>query len=1139
MDGGISLVNYNYHKLLEPMEFQKFSRDVIQMRDNIFLESYKEGKDQGIDGGYFHHGSTIIFQAKRWKCDYRTLYRHLKNVEREKVEKLNPDRYILAIAMDLSRLEKEKIKELFHPYIKCSDDILCESDFNNLLGQDKYKSIEKNYYKLWMPSTNVLQNLLNSTEHGVLLYESAIEFEEALRRAEVFVKTKPYNNALRKLEEKKVVLISGEPGVGKTSIAYQLGRYFIQSKRYTDFYWVKSVDDIYVALRSEGKKVIVFDDFWGSIFQESSVSGKDEQRLAKIIERIKDDKNSVLILTTREYILRQGFKKHADLKDVVEKYKLECRLDGYRDVEKVKIFFGHLKQSKLTWKQTEEMFHEHKKIVTHANYNPRIIEMFLRNVDIEKHPQEFMENFWGYLECPENFWQAIFNNLSTEAKLLSVILLISPIPIQSNDLKEMYNRCLKQMDNVIEKKSFQECIAELERTVIKSLAFEEESTIIIKFQNPSVQEYLHSYFHHHIDHYFDTLLHGMCYYNQLVYLLTNFSNDLSDEKYRILFKKCIDNFESMPRITKNFMDFLDDNEFEYFEAKISGNSTFHQFYDLICCYGTRKLSEYQAFFEKYIKKFSSQLGNFDLVIEYEDLDIYPHVIKKCISIGISFSGLNIIKAYYDRICYENRFLDIIDFKGVFPKDYQVFLTDYREKIKTYLEEYYIDKLYYYLEMDDVSHFKYLCSEIPEQLNIYGLAYTSEFKSIIEEYLGALDEAAAVVEECDDYQEENQVGESELAYNEVVNIFKNDIFGEKPFFWEEDLQDYIRNSVLSESLKNELLELKEKDECWYIHEFLKDEMSFLFLERNLIDEGVLYKNAMLFTFQLIANMSSCSDIPNQQLIGFLIEICPDIMYRGNAMLTKEEIMSTEAYKIHFEDEEQFFEQLVKCGLFVEQGKWYEIVNILLVMMPFSLFIANLEQEEKIDYYNSMNMEKEGPVLRVRKKKTSAVEGNIYTADIGFYYFKNTDWERVFFKMFFEFDQADYLEYYVKPMTHTYFREVKRDIDIETVAIVLKNLEFTIDINRDGENVGDQTSVPPVWRVIESLDIGYIFDLVPYNFSEEQMNYIAKNFEIIREGEREIYRINFGRLENIEIISELEIDKSAQRVFKKIYEVLQIC
>lgn len=1126
--------NYDYHKLLEPMEFQKFARDIIQKRDGIFLESYKEGKDQGVDGGYFHKDYSIILQAKRKKCDYRSLLRHLKNEEVEKVKKLNPNRYILCISINLSKKQKEEIQQLFHPYIINSADILIEEDFNNLLGDESYKSIENKYYKLWMSSTNVLQNMLNSTCHGILLQESVNEFEEGLRSAEVFVETEVYDKALRKLKEKRIVLISGEPGMGKTTIARQLGSFFIRSKGYEKFYWVKSVDDIYTAQRSEGKKVILFDDFWGSVFQESSLAGRDEQRLSKIIERIKYEKDCILILTTREYVLKQGLQKHADLNEVIEKYKLECRLNEYSDVEKVKIFFGHLKRSRLNWQQTQELFYEHKKLVRHPNYNPRVVDMFLQNVELDEHPKECVERFWEYLESPENFWRTIFNNLSTEANLLSIILLISQIPALRDDIQKTYYKCLEQMERAIEKKSFQECFAELEQTVTKSLLLE-DNQIIIKFQNPSAQDYLSNYLKKHINQYFDILLNGSCYYGQLLYLLSHYSRDLSDGKHNALMKKCIENFRGMPIISEDYSEYLEDNELDYFEDNLYAVTELSRFFSLLLCYEKVKMPQCQHFFVSYIDDFNEQMRKSWFEIDGYDLDIYPKVIKRCAESREFLSGLDIISTYFERIRFKNRKLNLDVFKDVFPDNYSAFITNNRLIIQEYIEEYYMEILNYYTEIVDVMRCKYLSREISEELSKYGLPYTDEFKTIVEDFMRFLEEIDEEIE--DDNEEDDEEKNLELTYNEIVNIAEREIFGEASYFYEEDLQDFIQNSALNESLKNELIEVQQSDAYWFIREFLGDERSFLFLERNMLKFEFLIKDCMYFATQLIAGIVSQSNIPQQKIIGFLIDICEDIMFRENAMLTKEEIMSTEAYILYFEYEDNYFKQLVECGIFVRHGRWYELANILLVMMPYGLSIANMKKEDKLDYYNSMDMEEEWSKLRIKNMKEDIVKDSIYLADIGFYYFKNSHWEKLFFKMFLELDSDDFLEYYVVPILQKYYLSIKRETRLETVAKVLIDLEIKIDISMGGKNVGCMMSVPPAWRIIESLDMAFIDDLIPEEFSEEQLKYISNKFEVVKKSKEDVYRIHFAKLDNTDIITVLEIDKYAVRVYEKVRESLE--
>jgi Uncharacterized protein conserved in bacteria len=1031
----------------------------------------------------------------------------IKSIQRYESNKFQPDTYTLV---------------KFATYFDISVDYL--------LGLLPYDSESKKEID------KVFQKGKYNARHNILFQESARELEEALRKAEVFVETQIYRDALKRLVGGKVLVISGEPGMGKTSIAYQLGRYFVQEKGYENFFWVRSVDEIYVAQQIVEKKVIIFDDFWGSIFQESSFAGKDEQRLSKIIKRIKDDNSCILIMTTREYILKQGLEKHADLKEVIEKYRLECRLDEYSDIEKVKIFFGHLKQSKLNWLQTEKLFNEHNEIVKHANYNPRVIEMFLQNVGIEDDSQNCVELFWNYLECPENFWHAIFNNLSTEARLLSIILLISPIPSNCDYIRKTYYKCLNQMERITDKENFEKCLGELEKTVIKSLALDDSNTIIIKFQNPSVQDYLFSYLHKHINQYFEILLQGSCYYDQLIYTLTHYSHELSDKKYRALMQKCIDNFEIMPKITESFIKYLDNNEFEYFENHLQKNTTLSLFYKLICCYEKSKLPEYQFFFESFIKNFNGQMKNARIEIEEFNFEItYIHVIKECLRIGLVFNSSDIIATYFERMCFENRNLHIDEFKDIFPEEYLKFLNDYRVSIQNYLEDYYISELYYYVEINDIVGCKCLYTKMQEQWCEYGLHYTVEFKTIVEECLSTLDEVA--VEKSEEHQEDNQDKELELAYNEIVTIFEKDILGEKSYLGGDELRYFIRNSVLSELLKNELMKLNENDEYWYIRKFLEDEDSFLFLERNLLEVGILFKNVMLFISQLIIGISSNSDIPQKQLIGFLANICSDIMYRTNARLTKEEIMSTKAYKSYFENEEWYFEQLVKSGFFIKKGRWYELVNILLVMIPYAWVISNMEIQEKIDYFDSYNMEDECPTkLRIRERKGYKLEVNTYLADIGQYYFENCEWENIFFKMFFELDPGGYLKHYVIPMIQKYFLSIKKETILETVSVILSDLNFTVDISVRGENVGGMVYILPVWRLIESLNMANIYELVPMKFTDERMKYVADKFELIKKEKEEVYRISFAKVENVETILKLGVDKSVVEVYERIKEAI---
>ena len=136
-------------QILQPNEFEHFTRDLLQKKEGVLIESFTPGRDRGIDLRFSKvKGNNTIVQAKRYK-DYRTL-KSVLTKEVPKVKALKPSRYILSTSVGLTPDNKTEIYNLFFPYIKDTLDILGKDELNNLLGQ--YPDIEKQYYKLWLGS---------------------------------------------------------------------------------------------------------------------------------------------------------------------------------------------------------------------------------------------------------------------------------------------------------------------------------------------------------------------------------------------------------------------------------------------------------------------------------------------------------------------------------------------------------------------------------------------------------------------------------------------------------------------------------------------------------------------------------------------------------------------------------------------------------------------------------------------------------------------------------------------------------------------------------------------------------------------------------------------------------------------------
>ena len=404
------MLNYDF-LILQPNEFEDLARDLLQKKEGVFVESFTTGTDGGIDLRFAGvRGNRAIVQAKR----YKTLSSLMSNLEKElvKVQKLAPERYLLVTSVALTPANKGKIQSLFYPYIKDTADILGKNDLNNLLGQ--YPEIEKQYYKLWLGSTNVLESILNKRIENW----SQMELEEARKDISVYVMNGSFNDALDILQENRYVIISGIPGIGKTTLSRMIA-YDILAKGYDEFIKVSSMDDAAQKLTEGKKQIFFYDDFLGSSFLEDKESGFEGKLLA-FIEKVKREPDKLFILSTREYIL-------ASAKRVYEKINLKnieiakCTLDlsSYSEEVRAHILYNHLSSEELPIEYLRELVSEKKylKLIRHNNFNPRIIEFFLaQRLYLKETPASFVKLFLDFFDHPFSVWEFAYKSMSELVK---------------------------------------------------------------------------------------------------------------------------------------------------------------------------------------------------------------------------------------------------------------------------------------------------------------------------------------------------------------------------------------------------------------------------------------------------------------------------------------------------------------------------------------------------------------------------------------------------------------------------------------------------------------------------------------------------------------------------------------------------
>src|SRR5438067_12274918 len=145
---------------LSPIDFELLVRDLLQREFGFTLESFKPGKDQGIDLRRFTAPrNTLVVQCKHYAgSGLNALLRDLEREEASKVRRLKPKRYVIATSVPLSPANKQTICGIFAPFCKSAGDVYGCDDLNNLLG--KNPDVERQHLKLWITSATVLESII-------------------------------------------------------------------------------------------------------------------------------------------------------------------------------------------------------------------------------------------------------------------------------------------------------------------------------------------------------------------------------------------------------------------------------------------------------------------------------------------------------------------------------------------------------------------------------------------------------------------------------------------------------------------------------------------------------------------------------------------------------------------------------------------------------------------------------------------------------------------------------------------------------------------------------------------------------------------------------------------------------------------
>jgi RecA/RadA recombinase len=467
---------------LSDLDFESLCKDMFERILGVRLEIFASGPDGGVDLRYFGPNQKIVIQCKHWmKSGRAKLVGHLLDRELPKLDKMRPTpmRYILATSVEMTPAAKEKLLDGFRPYIHNVGDIWGISEITSFL-QNNPEVVRKNM-RLWLNDATILEAMISKNVIQRSLH-LADDIRDTLR---TYVPSVDLQNAMNLVEKNHVVLVTGPPGAGKTTLAQVICAHYAD-RGFEVVEVSENVEDVYRVWHDGEPQVFLYDDFLGQTSLDDKLHKNEDSRLLSLIRRIRKDPTKRFVCTTRGYILEQARQRYermdrGDLDPII----FSVDLDVLGREEKAQILYNHVYWSEWPTSAKRDFSRPdvYRPIVRHESFNPRAISDLL-SVPFDPDLGEPGAQVVAALNDPMGLWRHMFDHQLKESDREVLYLLFSfggkaSFSVLGDAYLSFSNRGLSQ---------FKSSLKVLDGTLVR--LFGDFVDGHVEFSNPSVNDFM-------------------------------------------------------------------------------------------------------------------------------------------------------------------------------------------------------------------------------------------------------------------------------------------------------------------------------------------------------------------------------------------------------------------------------------------------------------------------------------------------------------------------------------------------------------------------------------------------------------------------------------------------------------------------